>query len=130
MSYFRINVFDEFADAGVLDEKVVASGDVLHDVTLDDLVLEDGDAVVDQDWGRRRLEIRPGGEESKLLHIGLLVLLQFLHLDDTLMLCIECMFLSIVKRYNKYTFLCKLPSYDLGFSWPVLVHLNLFSQQC
>jgi len=46
-SYFRIDIFDELADSGVLNKEVVTSGDVFHDVSLDHLVLQDGDAVVD-----------------------------------------------------------------------------------
>ena len=44
----------------------MASGDVLHDVALDDLVLEDGDAVVDQNGRRGGLKVGPEDNDVKL----------------------------------------------------------------
>ncbi len=56
-TYLRIHIFDEFADALILNKEVVTSGDVFHDVTFDDLVLENGDPVVDQNRRRGRLKV-------------------------------------------------------------------------
>lgn len=64
MSY-AVDVLDPGGDVLVLDEEVVAAGHVLHDVPFDLLVLEHGQAVVDEDGRRRRLEV--GAEVGRRL---------------------------------------------------------------
>ena len=54
-----VQVFNLLFDVLVRNEEVVASGHVLHDVSLDLFVLEDGDTAVDQDRRLRGLEVRP-----------------------------------------------------------------------
>ena len=65
-SHLRVDIFDEFADTLILNEEVVTSRDVFHDVTFDDLVLENGDPVVDQDGRRGRLKVGPVEEITKI----------------------------------------------------------------
>ena len=60
--YFRVDVLDELADSLILNKEVVTAGDVLHDVSLDHLVLKHGNPVVDQDGGRGRLKVGPEKE--------------------------------------------------------------------
>ncbi len=57
-TYLGVDVLDELAHALVLDEQVVTTGDLLHDVTLDALVLEHRNSVVDENGRRCGLEIR------------------------------------------------------------------------
>lgn len=61
-------VFDKRSDVLILDEEIVSARNVLHDVSLDLVVLEYGVAAVDEDRGRRRLEV---GAEVRwwLLHV-------------------------------------------------------------
>lgn len=65
----RVDVLDEHGDLFVLDEQVVAAGDVLHDVPFDFVVLENRQTVVDQN---RRM----GG-----LEVGAEIRRGFLHVD-------------------------------------------------
>ena len=52
-----VEVFQALLHPWVGHKQVVAAGDVLHDVTLDLLVLQDGVHVVDQDRGLGGLEV-------------------------------------------------------------------------
>ena len=62
-------VLYESGDVLILNKEIVTTGNVLHDVSLDLLVLEDGIAIVDEDGRRGRLEI--GAEvRRRLLHIN------------------------------------------------------------
>ena len=56
---FVVEIFQPSRDLHVGHEEVVASGDGLHDVSLDLFVLKDGNPVVDQDRRLRGLEVRP-----------------------------------------------------------------------
>lgn len=52
-----------------LDEEIVAAGDVFHDVSLNFVILEDRETVVDQDWRMRRLKVR-AKIGRRLLHVN------------------------------------------------------------
>lgn len=65
----RVDVLDEDGHLFVLDEQIVAARDVFHDVPFDFVVLENRQAVVDQNG-------RMGG-----LEIGAEIRWRFLHVD-------------------------------------------------
>lgn len=63
-----VDVLDQRGHLLVLHEQIVAARDVLHDVSLDLVVLENGQAVVDEDWRMGGLEV--GAEVGRrLLHV-------------------------------------------------------------
>ena len=62
---YAVDVFDSGSDVLVLNEEVVTSGHVLHDVAFDLFVLEHGESVVDEDGRRRGFEV--GAEVGRRL---------------------------------------------------------------
>lgn len=61
-------LLDKSSNVLILNKEIVSARNVLHDVTLDLVVLEDGVAVVDENRWRRSLEV--GAKVRRwLLHI-------------------------------------------------------------
>lgn len=60
-----VNILCALSHILVLHEEVVSAWDILHDVTLDFVVLQHRQSVVYQDWGRSRLKIRPAGRGGR-----------------------------------------------------------------
>lgn len=55
---FAVKVLNDGRGLLVLHEEIMSARNVLHYVSLDLFILEDSLAVVDQDWRRRRIEVR------------------------------------------------------------------------
>ena len=55
-----VNILDLFGDGDILNEEVVSTRNVLHDVPLDGLIVEDCEPVVDQNRWWCCLKICPG----------------------------------------------------------------------